>query len=177
MTASKSGAPSALVGAIVVLAAAAFGGQATNARGKAHEVGLEPSSDHSAALRATLAGSSSRSLKARDVAKLHYISASGSVLYETGAASGTLPGSMRVHMRLAATFSGSFVIRVRGGSIFGHGRARAHGSGTYESFAGTLTVSGGTGRFKDAHGRAGLYGVFDRRNYSLTVQTMGTLRY
>jgi hypothetical protein len=156
--------------ALVVLAGSALGGQARASAPK-------PIRSHSTALPTAIAARSWRSLKAHDVARLHYVSASGSILYETGAASGTLPGSMRVHMRLAATFSGSFVIRVHGGSIFGRGRARAHGSGTYESFAGTLTVSGGTGRFKDAHGRAGLYGVFDRRNYSLTVQTMGTLRY
>lgn len=116
-------------------------------------------------------------LKAHDVAKLHYVSASGATLYEVGAASGTLPGGMQVHMRLAATFSGNFVIHAREGSIAGHGSATPHGSGVYESFAGTLIVTGGTGRFRHAHGKAGLYGVFDRKNYSLTVKTIGTLHY
>lgn len=118
-----------------------------------------------------------RLLHASDEAHLHYISAAGSTLYETGKASGTLPGSMRVHMRIAATFSGSFVIYAQGGTIDGHGSATPHGSGVYESFAGTLIVSGGSGRYSHAHGRAGLYGTFNRNTYALVVKTTGNLHY
>lgn len=118
-----------------------------------------------------------RSLSARDEAHLSYVSASGSTLYETGRATGTLPGSMRVHMRIAATFSGSFTIYAAGGSIAGHGNATPHGVGVYESFSGSLTLSGGSGRYRHAHGTARLYGTFDRNNYALLVQTQGTLRY
>jgi hypothetical protein len=118
-----------------------------------------------------------RALRATDTAHLHYISASGSLLFEEGRASGTLPGSMRVHLNVGAILSGSFTIYTRGGSIRGHGEATPHGSGVYESFAGSLVVTGGTGRYTRAHGRAGLYGTFDRSTYALTVQTTGTLAY
>lgn len=123
------------------------------------------------------ATSDADSMRATDKAKLHYISASGSVLYETGHASGTLPGTMYVHMRVEATFSGNFTIYAHGGSIVGHGAATPHGSGVYESFAGTLVVTGGTGKYRDAHGRAALYGTFDRDNYDFTIKTSSTLRY
>jgi uncharacterized membrane protein len=116
-------------------------------------------------------------LRAVDTAKLHYVGAVGEEVYETGGASGTLPGSMRVHMIFAATFSGSFAIYMRGGRIDGHGKARPHGEGVYESFAGTLVVTGGTGRYRRAHGTAHLYGTFNRENYALTIQTAGTLRF
>src|ERR1019366_6494438 len=116
-------------------------------------------------------------LHALDTAKLHYVSAVGEEVYETGSASGTLPGSMRVHMIFASTFSGSFAIYTRGGRIDGHGKARPHGEGVYESFAGTLIVTGGTGRYRRAHGIARLYGTFNRENYALTIQTAGTLRF
>jgi len=116
-------------------------------------------------------------LHAVDTAKLHYVGAVGEEVYETGSASGTLPGSMRVHMIFASTFSGSFAIYTRGGRIDGHGKARPHGEGVYESFAGTLVVSGGTGRYRRARGTAHLYGTFDRENYALTIQTTGTLRF
>ncbi len=127
----------------------------------------------------TLAGAAiaARALKASDTARLHYISASGSLLYEEGGASGTIPGSMRVHFDVGATFTGSFTIYTRGGTITGHGTATPHGSGIYESFAGTLVVSGGSGRYTHARGRAGLYGTFDRDSYGLVVQTTGTLLY
>lgn len=116
-------------------------------------------------------------LHALDTAKLHYVGAVGEEVYETGSASGTLPGSIGVHMIFASTFSGSFAIYTHGDRIDGHGKARPHGEGVYESFAGTLIVTGGTGRYRRAHGTAHLYGTFDRENYALTIQTAGTLRF
>ncbi|HEX5308037.1 MAG TPA: hypothetical protein VFW38_03045 [Solirubrobacteraceae bacterium] len=119
----------------------------------------------------------SHALRASDEAHLRYISAEGSTLYETGHAAGTLPGAMRVHMRVAATFSGNFTINAAGGSISGHGIATPHGVGVYESFSGSLTVTGGSGRYSHAGGTARLYGTFNRNTYSLLIQTQGTLRY
>lgn len=116
-------------------------------------------------------------LKASDTAHLRYLSAKGSLLFEEGRASGTLPGSMKVHLDVGSTFTGSFTIYAAAGSITGHGSATPHGSGTYESFAGSLTVTGGGGRYAHAHGRAKLYGTFNRDTYGLVVQTVGTLDY
>jgi hypothetical protein len=84
---------------------------------------------------------------------------------------------MRAHVDVGATFTGSFVTYTRYGTIIGHGSATPHGSGTYESFSGTLVVTGGSGRYAHAHGTAGLYGTFDRDNYAFVVQTTGTLLY
>jgi hypothetical protein len=116
-------------------------------------------------------------LKATDTAHLHYIHAAGSLLYEEGRASGTLPGSMRVHFNVGSTLSGSFTIYARGGTIRGHGEATPHGAGIYESFAGQLVVTGGSGRYAHARGRTGLYGTFNRQTYALLVQTTGTLAF
>jgi hypothetical protein len=131
------------------------------------------------AILATLLGiaHAAHALKASDTARLHYVSASGSLLLEEGAASGTIPGSMRVHLNVGATLSGNFTIYTSGGSIKGHGEATPHGSGVYESFAGSLVASGGSGRYTHAHGRANLYGTFNRDTYALTIQTTGTLSY
>lgn len=118
-----------------------------------------------------------QALKATDTAHLHYLSASGSLLFEEGRASGTLPGRMRVHFSVGASMSGSFTIYAGGGAISGHGTARLHGSGVYESFAGSLVVSGGGGRYAHARGRARLYGTFNRDSYALLVQTVGTLYF
>src|ERR1700733_4200688 len=78
-----------------------------------------------------------RVLNATDTAHLHYVSASGSLLFDEGNATGALAGRMRVHLNLGTTFTGSFTIYTSGGSIKGHGSATPHGSGAYESFAGT----------------------------------------
>jgi tetraprenyl-beta-curcumene synthase len=122
-------------------------------------------------------GHAARILNASDTAHLHYIKASGSLLFEEGKATGKLPGKMRVHLNLGTTFTGTFTIYTSGGSIHGHGSAEPHGSGKYESFAGTLTVTGGTGRYGHARGRGGLYGTFDRDNYALVIKTTGSLTY
>ncbi len=118
-----------------------------------------------------------RVLRATDTARLRYVSAAGSLLFEEGAASGTLPGKMRASVNVGATISGSFTFYLHGGTIKGHGQATPHGEGTYESFAGTVTVKGGTGRYAHAHGETKLYGTFDRQNYALLIQTSGHLNY
>ncbi len=118
-----------------------------------------------------------RTLSATDTAHLHYIHSSGSKLIEQGSATGGLPGSMHVELNVGATFSGTFTIYASGGTVTGHGTATPHGSGRFESFSGSLVVTGGTGRYAHAHGKAGLYGSFDRKTYALAVQTTGKLSY
>lgn len=118
-----------------------------------------------------------RTLDATDTASLHYVRSSGSLLIEEGTAQGTLPGSMHARCNVGATFTATFTFYLKGGSITGHGTASPHGSGIYESFAGTLTVTAGTGRYSHAHGHAGLYGTFDRRTYAIRIKTTGSLSY
>jgi len=118
-----------------------------------------------------------RALRATDRAALHYVSASGSLLYEEGRASGTLAGRMKVHLLLGSILRGNFTIYLRSGSIKGRGQGVPHGSGVYESFAGWLVITGGTGRYSHASGRARLYGTFNRNTYALLVQTTGTLGF
>jgi hypothetical protein len=119
-------------------------------------------------------------LKATDTAHLYKVSVSGSNLIETGKATGTIPGKMRAVVNIGATISGTFTISVHGvGTITGHGTATPHGSGRFESFAGSIVVTGGTGRYAHARGHTGLYGTFDRESedYALVIQTTGTLSY
>jgi hypothetical protein len=118
-----------------------------------------------------------RTLKATDTAKLHKIRASGSLLIEEGKATGTLPGKMRASVNVGATISGNFTFYLRGGTIKGHGEATPHGSGEYESFAGAVKVTGGSGRYAHARGETKLYGTFSRDSYALVIQTTGTLSY
>jgi hypothetical protein len=120
-----------------------------------------------------------RTISATDEADLHYVRqrSSESHLFEEGAARGTLPGSVHAECHLGADFSANVTIYTQGGTIHGHGTATPRASGIYESFAGTLVITGGTGRYAHAHGHAGLYGLFNRRTYALTVQTTGSLSY
>ena len=118
-----------------------------------------------------------RSLTIDDTGHLRLIHASGQVLSEAGAISGTLPGTAKVSLNVGETVTASFTIYAHDGSITGHGHATLHSSGRYSSFGGTLSVTGGTGRFAHAHGSGELYGAIERKSDALTVQTRGGKLY
>jgi hypothetical protein len=112
-----------------------------------------------------------------DTGHLRLLNASGAILNEQGPVSGTLPGRVKVRLVVRASVTASFTIEARGGSILGHGSAVLHSSREYSSFGGSLSVDRGTGRYAHASGAGQLYGVIDRGNDALTVQTVGRLRY
>jgi hypothetical protein len=118
-----------------------------------------------------------RTASVNDTGHLHLVNASGSILNEAGAASGTLPGRVRVRLTVRASVTASFTLEARGGSIVGHGSAVLHSSREFSSFGGSLSVDRGTGRYAHAGGGGKLYGVIDRGNDALTVQTVGQLHY
>lgn len=118
-----------------------------------------------------------RTLNGAATARLHLVKANGSQLDEEGPVTGALPGTMRAVLTTGDVFSGSFAIHTNGGTIDGHGRATTHGSGRYQTFSGSITVTGGNGRYTHAHGRTGLSGTFDRRTYAIVIHTTGTLSY
>jgi hypothetical protein len=133
----------------------------------------KPRRPHAAALTGGLIA-----VIAADEAHLHVVEASGSLLIEEGQASGGLPGTVKVSFRVGTSISGAFTLYPRaGGSLTGHGKATLHSTGRYASFAGSLTITGGTGRYTHAHGTGGLYGTVNRHNDALVVQTTGRLGY
>jgi hypothetical protein len=118
------------------------------------------------------------SVNVTDEAHLHMTHSDGSALSEEGPAKGALPGTVRVSFRIGATVSGSFTIYPRGGgSISGRGSGAVRSAGTYASFGGSMSATGGTGRYVHAHGHGGFYGVVNRRTDAVTIQTTGTLSY
>lgn len=116
-------------------------------------------------------------LAGTETAHLRLIRQQEEQLYETGAASGPLRGQMRADLLVGSTFSGGFTIHTAHGSIRGHGTARPHGTGRFQSFRGTMKITGGTGRYTHIHGHTQLYGTFDRRTFNVTIHTRGRLSY
>lgn len=123
------------------------------------------------------AARAARTLDGTDTAHLHLVHQKEAVLYEEGSAGGALPGRMQATLTVGSVFRGSCTIYTSHGSITGHGTAKPHGAGRYQSFSGTLTVSGGTGLYRHVHGSTGLYGTFDRRTFALVIETKGRLSY
>jgi hypothetical protein len=137
---------------------------------------LTPAGSPAQAARAMSAGS----VSVKDEGHLRLIRSSGSVLYDEGPAHGTFPGTVKLRFLYDGNPNVSAQITIRGHS----GSIQARGSGRLSSpnsaspsFKGTLTISGGSGRYAGAHGSGTLYGVFYRRSYAITVQTEGTLHY
>lgn len=138
--------------------------RATAGRGGAHAV-----RERTAHAANTIDGS--------DTAHLHLIRQDETVLYEEGAASGELPGSMSAKLKVGSLFTGTCTIKTSHGSVTGHGIATPHGTGRYQSFRGTLTITSGSGRYAHVHGKTALYGTFDRRTFDLIIHTSGKLSY
>jgi hypothetical protein len=134
-----------------------------------------PARAHGAALPTP--AHTARALNTTDTARLHYLPSHGSSLLEEGPATGALPGTVKLHMTVGATVKGTFTINTHNGSIVGEASGTLHGTGPYTSFAGSMTVNHGTGRYAHAHGHGGFYGVLNRNTYAMTVQTTGSLSY
>jgi hypothetical protein len=130
-----------------------------------------------AAMLVCVPAAGARALGGSDTAHLHLVHQSESLLYEEGSATGALPGRMRAKLTVGSLFAGTCTIYTRYGSITGRGTAAPHGVGRYQSFRGTLVVTGGSGRYRHVHGRTQLYGTFDRRTFAVVVQTVGRLSY
>jgi hypothetical protein len=121
-----------------------------------------------------------RVLNVRDEGRLHYIKSSGSVIIDEGRASGTFPGGVKVRFTYDGepTVGARFTISGAQGSISASGTARLSSpTSPSPSFHGSMTITGGTGRYAHVHGGGQLFGVYYRRSYGLTVQAVGKLPY
>jgi hypothetical protein len=121
-----------------------------------------------------------RALDIREEGRLRFINSYGSELIDEGAATGTLPGKLRVHFLYDGSpeVTAQFTISTGSGSISGRASARlADPTSPAPSFRGTFKTTGGSGRYAHVSGTGELSGVFTRRGYALAVQTIGRLRY
>jgi hypothetical protein len=117
-------------------------------------------------------------MNVKDEGHLHSVRSSGAELVEEGPVSGTIPGKVKVSFNIGATISAKFTIYANGGgSISGHGGGALHSTSVYSTFGGSLTVTGGSGRYAHAHGNGTLSGAINRKTYALTVQAVGKLYY
>jgi hypothetical protein len=120
------------------------------------------------------------SLNVKDEGALHFVKSSGSTIIDEGRATGTIPGDVRIHFVYNGNPNVSAQITIYGQ----HGTIDVRGSGRLSSptnpnpsFSGTLSITGGSGRYSHASGSGKLYGVFHRRSYGMIVQAQGTLHY
>jgi hypothetical protein len=118
-----------------------------------------------------------RTIAVTDTGRLKLVHNGGEYITEEGRATGTIPGKVRALLEVGPVVVAKFTIYTSVGTISGVGSGKPKGRSEEPSFAGSMTVSHGTGRYKHVHGHGGFYGTLNRVTYKMVVQTTGTLSY
>jgi hypothetical protein len=117
-----------------------------------------------------------RTISLNDTAHLHRTSSHGFNLYESGSASGTLGGSISLHLDVVSTnrVTAQITVHPSGGSISGTATGSYRNNGSTASFSGTMNVTSGTGSYSHAHGSGlSFSGTIQRSNDAVTVRVSG----
>ena len=135
------------------------------------------------AVRATASDSATpvaldaRAISLNESAKLHLTSRHGFTLNEQGAASGSVAGTMYVHLTIVSTSRVLAEVNFypRGGSISGRASASYRRGSSTASFAGTISITQGTGSYAHARGSGlSFSGTIRRSDEAIAVQVHGT---
>jgi hypothetical protein len=113
-----------------------------------------------------------------DSGHLHLTSHHSFTLNEQGTASGTISGTIYIHLKVVSTnrVTAEVSLYPHGGSITGYATAGYHPSGAVATFNGTMSVARGTGRYNGAHGSGlSFSGTVQRSNDAVTVHVSGRM--
>lgn len=108
---------------------------------------------------------------------LHLTSKQGFTLNEEGPASGTVSGTLYVHLKIVSSthVTAEISLYPHGGSITCSGSAGYKREGSIANFAGALSIDRGTGSYAKAHGSGlSFSGTIQRSNDAITVHVGGT---
>lgn len=117
-----------------------------------------------------------RTVSLNDTGNLHKTSKHGFNLYESGNASGSLSGSVSMHLDVVSTnkFTAELTVYPKGGSITGKASGSYRTNGGTASFSGTLSITHGSGSYSGAHGSGiSFSGTIQRSNDNVTVHVNG----
>jgi hypothetical protein len=117
-----------------------------------------------------------RTFTLKDTGNLHKTSKKGFNLYESGSASGSISGSLSLHLDVVSTnkVTAELTVHPKGGSITGKASGSYRTNGGTASFSGTLSITHGTGSYSGAHGGGiSFNGTIQRSNDSVTVHVNG----
>lgn len=108
--------------------------------------------------------------------RLRLTSKHGFTLNEQGSVSGTIVGTIYVHLTIVSTnrVTAEVSIYPSGSSISGDASASYRKGSTSGSFSGALSISRGSGRYARAHGSGlSFTGTIQRSNDAITVHVSG----
>jgi hypothetical protein len=124
------------------------------------------------------AASAARTITLKDTAHLHKTSSKGFNLYETGTATGTVAGTLSLHLDVVSTnrVTAELSVYPKGSSLSGTASGSYRNNGSTASFSGTLSITRGSGSYAHAHGSGiSFSGTIERSNDAVTVQVSGHL--
>ena len=130
------------------------------------------------------AASGAREVGARDAkaislnesGNLHLTSKQGFTLNEQGAASGTVKGTIYVHLSIVSSsrVTAELNIYPNGGSITAHGSASYRKEHSLARFSGSMSIERGSGTYAHAKGSGlSFSGTIQRTNDAITVHVEG----
>ncbi len=133
----------------------------------------------SAALTAGASGARARGARVislNENGSLHLTSKQGFTLNEKGVASGTVRGTIYVHLSIVSSsrVTAELNIYPHGGSLTAHGSAAYHKESRLARFSGTMSIERGTGSYAHARGSGlSFSGTIQRSNDAVTVHVAG----
>ena len=123
-------------------------------------------------------GAAAKTVSISENVSLKLVKKSGSKLTHRGTATGTIPGSASAQSTLRGLkLAGTVTIKTKRGDLRIKINGAARSSSVRTKFDGTATLTGGTGRFRNARGKGKFSGVVNRQTWAATLQATGTLSY
>jgi hypothetical protein len=113
-----------------------------------------------------------------EAGRLHLTSKHEFTLNEEGSGSGTISGTIYVHLTIVSTSEVTAEVNMypNGSSIIGRASASYKRGHTQGSFSGSLSIIRGTGRYRRAHGSGlSFTGTIQRSNDAIAVNVRGTV--
>jgi hypothetical protein len=126
--------------------------------------------------RAATSALTARAFSLNESGNLHLTSKRGFTLNEQGLASGTVTGSIYVHLKIVSTTRVIAEINLysKNGSITGNGEASYRREGATAHFSGSLAINRGSGTYNHARGTGlNFSGTIQRSNDAVTVRVSG----
>jgi hypothetical protein len=111
---------------------------------------------------------------------LHLVGRPGHVLNEQGTFSGSQSGTIALRFTSVTSTSGEASFTAyssKGGSVSGRTATKGRVVGATVYLSGSMTITGGTGRWAHASGRNIVFsGVVDRQNFHATTHMQGSIK-
>lgn len=118
-----------------------------------------------------------RTISLNENGRLHLTSKHNFTLNEQGTATGTVTGTIYVHLTAVSStrVTAEVNIYARGASFSGNGNASYHRGSTTASFAGSMSIDRGTGSYAHVHGSGLSFSgtIAESRKDAITVHVSG----